>query len=136
MKKVTAAAMVAEARESIENLTVEQVVGEISSGHPLLVDIREADELFATGVIPGAVHAPRGMIEFYADPASPYHRDVFQPDARVVLYCASSGRSALAVKSLQQLGYSNVGHLDGGVKAWAAAGWPLESRYPSEGVSK
>jgi rhodanese-related sulfurtransferase len=120
--------LVADARESIENLTVEQVVAELSAGHPLLVDIREADELSATGVIPGAVHAPRGMIEFYADPASPYHREAFQPGARVVLYCASSGRSALAVKSLQQLGYTNVGHLDGGVKAWTAAGRPLESR--------
>ena len=128
MKTVTAAAMVAEAREAIENLSVEQVVGELSAGYPLLVDIREADEISATGIIPGAVHAPRGMIEFYADPASPYHREAFQPDARVVLYCASSGRSALAVKSLQQLGYTNVGHLDGGLKAWTAAGWPLEPR--------
>jgi rhodanese-related sulfurtransferase len=128
MKTVTAAAMVAEARETIENLSVEQVVAELSAGYPLLVDIRESEEISATGVIPGSVQAPRGMIEFYADPASPYHREAFQPDARVVLYCASSGRSALAVKSLQQLGYTNVGHLDGGVKAWTAAGWPLEKR--------
>lgn len=120
--------MVAEARESIDNLSVDQVVAERSSSEPLLVDIREAEEIAATGAIPGSVHAPRGMLEFYADPASPYHREAFAPDARVILYCASSGRSALAVKTLQQLGYTNVAHLDGGVKAWTAAGQTLESR--------
>lgn len=125
---VTAAAMVAEARNEIENLSVEQVETELAWGSPMLVDIREAEELAATGIIPGSVHAPRGMIEFYADPASPYHREAFDPDARIILYCASSGRSALAVQSLQQLGYTNVAHLDGGVKAWTAAGQPLESR--------
>jgi rhodanese-related sulfurtransferase len=125
MKPQTASALVAEARDSIENLTVDQVASEISSGNPLLVDIREIDEIASTGIIPGAVHAPRGMIEFYADPASPYHRSEFDPSRRVILYCASSGRSALAVKSLETLGYSDIGHLDGGVKAWSAAGRSL-----------
>jgi len=128
MKTNTSAAeMVAEARSSIENLSVEQVMAEIASGDPLLVDIREAEELATSGKIGGAVHAPRGMIEFYADPTSPYHRQEFDPGRRVILYCASSGRSALAVKSLQSLGYRDVGHLDGGVKAWTAAAQPLES---------
>ena len=127
MKASTAAAMVAEARDSIANLSVEQVAAELATGEPLLVDIREADELAATGKIGGAVHAPRGMIEFYADPASPYHRAEFDPGRRVILYCASSGRSALAVKSLGSLGYRDVGHLDGGLKAWTAADQPLES---------
>lgn len=127
MNKTTAAELVAEARSIIENLSVDQVVSEISTGEPLLVDIRETEELASTGVIPGSVHAPRGMIEFYADPTSPYHRREFGPERRVILYCASSGRSALAVKTLATLGYSRVGHLDGGLKAWTAAGQPLES---------
>jgi rhodanese-related sulfurtransferase len=122
----TAAAMVSDARESIDNLTVDQVERELATGAPLLVDIRESEELAATGVIAGAVHAPRGMLEFYADPASPYHRDEFDPSRRVILYCASSGRSALAVKSLQSLGYRDVAHLDGGIKAWSAAGGSLQ----------
>lgn len=126
--KTTAAELVAKARNSIENLSVEQVSAEISTGNVLLVDIREAEELATTGMIPGAVHAPRGMIEFYADPASPYHRSEFDPGTRVILYCASSGRSALAVKSLQDLGYSDIGHLDGGLKAWNAANLALEVR--------
>ncbi len=124
--KATAAELVAEARSSIENLSVEEVFAERKGGNALLVDIREAEELAATGMIQGAVHAPRGMIEFYADPASPYHRSEFDPGARVILYCASSGRSALAVKSLQELGYTNIAHLDGGLKAWKAASLPLQ----------
>lgn len=127
MKTVTAAEMVADARETIENLSVDRVAQELATGDALLVDIREGEELAATGKIAGATHAPRGMIEFYADPASPYHRQEFDPARRVILYCASSGRSALAVKTLQSLGYRNVGHLDGGVKAWTAAARSLEA---------
>jgi rhodanese-related sulfurtransferase len=85
------------------------------------VDLREPDEVANSGTIPGAVHAPRGMLEFYADPASPYHRAEFDPARRTILYCASGGRSALAVEALQQLGYGQVAHLDGGFKAWAAS---------------
>lgn len=128
MTTTTASAMVSEARESIQNLTAEQVASEMAAGNPLVVDIRESEEIAATGMIAGSTHAPRGMIEFYADPASPYHRAEFDPGKRVILYCASSGRSALAVKSLQALGYRDIGHLDGGVKAWGAAGQPLVTR--------
>ena len=74
------------------------------------------------GVIPGAAHAPRGMLEFYADPTSPYHRKEFDPARRVVLHCASGGRSALAADTLKQMGYQNVAHLDGGFKALEGAG--------------
>lgn len=125
MKTLTASALVAEARETIANLSVDQVAAEIASGDPVIVDIREIDELAVTGRIEGATHAPRGMLEFYADPASPYHRPEFEPNRRVILYCASSGRSALAVKTLQSLGYRDVAHLDGGIKAWSAANQPL-----------
>ena len=118
----TAADMVAEAKTHIENLTVEQAADEIERGDALLVDIREPGEREADGFIPEAVPAPRGMLEFWADPSSPYHRDEFQPEKRVILHCASGGRSALAAQTLQELGYSNVAHMVGGIKAWNSSG--------------
>ncbi len=122
----TAAQLVAEAKASIDNLTTDQVAQEIAGGDVLVVDIREPGERDANGVIAGSVSAPRGMLEFYADPASPYHKDGFDPDRRVILHCASGGRSALAVKSLQELGYTNVAHLDKGFNAWKEQGLPVE----------
>jgi rhodanese-related sulfurtransferase len=118
----TAAQLVADARQRIENLTPDQVAAELARGQVLLVDIREPHERVQSGSIAGAVHAPRGMLEFYADPTSAYHRPEFDPGRRTILYCASGGRSALAVASLQQLGYATVAHLDGGLKAWTASG--------------
>lgn len=122
----TAAGMVADAKARIENLTPEQVELEVRNG-ALLVDIREPEERGVNGAIPENTHAARGMLEFYADPTSPYHRQEFDPDTRVILYCASGGRSALAADMLRQMGYSNVAHLDGGIKAWAEAGKPVET---------
>lgn len=121
----TAAALVAEAKSSVENLSPEQVAQELIRGS-LVVDLREPTEL-AGGTIDGSVHAPRGMLEFWADPTSPYHRDEFDPTRRTVLYCASGGRSALAARTLGDLGYADVAHLDGGFKAWIAAGGPVAS---------
>lgn len=118
----TAAELVTEAKKHIRNLTVDEVGTALDAGSVTLVDIREPDEVQRDGQIPGAVLAPRGMLEFWADPTSPYHRGEFVPDAHVILYCASSGRSALAVRTLQSLGYSDVGHLDGGFKAWKEDG--------------
>ncbi|RJF73102.1 MULTISPECIES: rhodanese-like domain-containing protein [Deinococcus] len=121
----TAAQMVQEAKQRVENLTPQQVADELQQGDALLVDIREPGEREQTGVIPGAISAPRGMLEFWADPSSPYHRQEFQPDRRVILHCASGGRSALAADMLNDLGYSNAAHLDGGFKAWSEAGQPV-----------
>ncbi len=121
----SAAEMVASAKERIENLTVDETARELESGDVLLVDIREPLEREQMGTIPGAVEAPRGMLEFLADPASPYHREEFRPDRRVILHCASGGRSALATVMLQELGYSNVAHLDGGITAWKEEGKPI-----------
>lgn len=121
----TAGQMVAEAKQQVENLTVEQVVAEIPSDDLLLVDIREPQERRDKGCIPGAVSAPRGMLEFWADPSSPYHREEFDPDRRTILYCASGGRSALAAVMLADLGYRSVAHLDGGFTAWQQAGQPV-----------
>ncbi len=122
----TAAEMVAEAKTRTESLTAEQVAAERDAGRALVVDIRDADQRANDGAIPGAIHASRGMLEFYADPSSPYHRPEFDPTSRVILHCASGGRSALAADTLKQLGYTNVAHLDGGFKAWKDAGKPTE----------
>jgi rhodanese-related sulfurtransferase len=126
MTTKTAAQLVQDAKSGIEDLTPDQVAAEVAAGEALLVDVRDAPER-ANGTIPGAVHASRGMLEFYADPSSPYHRSEFDPGKRVILHCASGGRSALAAQSLKSLGYANVAHLDGGFKAWQAAGKPVES---------
>ena len=92
----------------------------------LLVDIREAEE-WRQGSIPGAMHTSRGMLEFSADPTSAYYRAEFDPGRRIILYCASGGRSALAADMLQVLGYTRVAHLDGGLKAWREAGLNVEA---------
>jgi rhodanese-related sulfurtransferase len=126
MKAKTAAEMVREAKQRVENLTVEQVAAEMGKGNTVLIDLRESEERVQHGAIPGAVSAPRGMLEFWADPTHPHHRDEFDPARRVILYCASGGRSALAADTLRQLGYSNVAHLDGGFPAWKEAGRPVQ----------
>jgi rhodanese-related sulfurtransferase len=127
MTTKTVAHLVAEAKAQIEHLTPEEVVSELQRGNALLVDLREPAERVEHGVIRGAVHAPRGMLEFYADPTSAYYRPEFDPGRRTILYCASGGRSALAAAAMQQLGYSRVAHLNGGLKAWREAGLSVES---------
>lgn len=121
----SAAELVKEAKQNIENLTPEQVNNELQEG-ATLVDIRESEEISSNGKIPGSVHAPRGMLEFYADDATPYHKDVFEKNNRIILHCASGGRSALAAKTLKDMGFENVAHLDGGIKAWKEAGLSIE----------
>ena len=128
MRTRTVMTLVAEAKGRAQNLSPDEVARELEDGEVVLVDLREPAELAEQGVIPGAIHAPRGMLEFYADPASPYHRDEFQPGARTILYCASGGRSALACDSLRGLGYEHLAHLDGGLKAWKEAGRPTQPR--------
>lgn len=126
----TAAEMVAEAKSRIQNLSPEQVAKEQAAG-AIVVDVREPNERTEGGVIPGAISAPRGMLEFYADPSSSYHRPELDPGRRVILHCAVGGRSALAADMLGQLGYTNVAHLEGGMNAWKASGLPVQSD-PSE----
>jgi rhodanese-related sulfurtransferase len=125
--KKTATQLVNEAKQRIENLTADQVAAELDRGGVLLLDLREVDERTKKGAIPGAVHAPRGMLEFYADPMHEDHRPEFDPTRRTILYCAGGARSALAVLTLRQLGYANVAHLDGGFTAWTARGHEVES---------
>lgn len=125
MTTYTAAGLVAEAKDTVENLSVDEFVARSRQSGSVLVDLREAHERADSGSIPGAVHAPRGMIEFHADPTSPYHIDALVPSKRVLLYCASGGRSALAAATLRTMGYHDVAHLDGGFKAWLEAGRPI-----------
>ena len=122
----TAAHLVFDARARIENLSPAAVAEEMERGDVLLVDLREPEECRHRGGIPGAIHAPRGMLEFFADPTSAYYRAEFDPDQRTVLYCAGGGRSALAADMLQALGYTRVAYLDGGLTAWRDAGLTTE----------
>ncbi len=92
---------------------------------PLFVDLRDVRELEREGVIPGAFHAPRGVLEFWVDPQSAYFKPVFAPGRRLVLFCAAGWRSALAAKALQDMGVPGVCHVDGGFTAWKAAGAPV-----------
>jgi rhodanese-related sulfurtransferase len=123
----TTAHLIAEAKGRIETLDPVAVAAELEGGDVLLVDIREAAERAEHGSIPGAIHAPRGMLEFSADPTSAYYRPDFDPGRRTILFCASGGRSALAADVLQLLGYTRVAHLDGGFTAWRGAGLTVES---------
>lgn len=125
MKK-KAADLVAEAKSRIENLDPDAVENELQNGDAVLVDIRDSPELEENGRIPGAVHIPRGMLEFRADTTSPYHHAPLDPSKSVILHCASGGRSALAAQTLQEMGYEQVAHLDGGINAWKEAGKPTE----------
>jgi len=122
MANKSATNLVKEAKQQIENLTPQQVKEEMLNNNATLVDIRESEELLQNGRIPGAIHAPRGMLEFYADASLPYHKPEFDKKKRIILHCASGGRSALATATLKQMGFENVAHLDGGIKAWKDSG--------------
>ncbi|MGV3529898.1 MAG: rhodanese-like domain-containing protein [Flavisolibacter sp.] len=126
MSAKSATELVKTAKAGIENLSPQQVHEEITKGIATLIDIRESEELEKNGKIPGSTHAPRGMLEFYADPTTPYHRPEFDQDKRIILHCASGGRSALATATLKEMGYQNIAHLDGGINAWKEASLPTE----------
>ena len=117
--------MVAMAKAHIENLTPDEVAAELESGTATLIDVREEGERRSKGWPRDAHHAPRGMLEFYADPTSPWHRDEFDSDARLILMCETGGRSALATEMLQKMGFRRVAHLDGGFRAWRIQGLPV-----------
>ena len=119
--------MVAEAKNATTSFSVEEARAKHEAGEILLVDIRDPRELQREGRIPGASHAPRGMLEFWVDPASPYHKDWLATDKPVVLFCASSWRSALSAKTLQDMGMDNIAEMEGGFSAWRDAGAPIET---------
>ncbi len=116
--------MLAEANAAVEKIDVARAKSLIAAG-ALVVDIRDAPEVEASGKVAGAVHVPRGMLEFRADGATAYHNPEFRTDRPVILYCASGGRAALSGKLLQDMGYAEVYNM-GGLKDWAEAGGEVE----------
>lgn len=121
--------LVAAARGRIENLGDEELAAELELKleNVVLVDLREHSEREQGGAIPDAVHIPRGLLEFCADPTLPAHRAELDPDKRIVLYCAVGGRSALAAAALRDMGFQDVAHLDGGFERWRQAGRPISA---------
>ncbi|MFZ1430078.1 MAG: rhodanese-like domain-containing protein [Geminicoccaceae bacterium] len=117
--------MLAAANEAVPRIGRDEAQKLMAGGDVLVVDVRDAPELQANGKIKGAVHVSRGMLEFKADPESPYHDPAFEKDKTVLLYCASGGRSALAAKALKDLGYKDVRNL-GAFKDWAEGGGEIE----------
>ena len=126
--KKSAKTLVDEANALVEARSVDEARALHAGGEVLFVDLRDVLELEREGVIPGAVHAPRGMLEFWVDPESPYHREVFAPGRSLLLFCAAGWRSALAARSLLEMGVEPVAHLEGGFSAWKASGAPVGAR--------
>lgn len=130
-RRTTLDEMVAAAKARIEELTVEQLQAEIEAGAVTVVDIRDVRERWDKGVIPGSKSMPRGMLEFWFAPESPYFKGGLEFDHRFVLHCAGGQRSALAAAVLQDLGYTNVAHLEVGFNGWKAAGGAVEEDRPN-----
>ncbi len=121
-------ALVDEAMAQVTTHSVDQVRQRLDDPALQLVDIRDARELEREGTVPGAINAPRGMLEFWVDPDSPYYKPVLgDEDKQYVLFCGAGWRSALAAKALQDMGMTNVAHIDGGFTEWAKQGAPVES---------
>ena len=117
--------LIQNAMAEIETLPVEQAQEILGDPNTVFVDIRDIRELEREGMIPNALHAPRGMLEFWVDPESPYYKPIFGEGKRLVLYCASAWRSALATQTLQRMGVPNICHLEGGFSAWKKAQLPV-----------
>jgi len=113
--------MLAEANAVIETVSVQDLGYLLDDPDVVLVDVRETVERERDGLIPGSVHAPRGLLEFQADPESPAYNTELRPEDRIILYCGSGGRSALAAKTLLDMGYAEVASLAGGFEAWRSA---------------
>ena len=118
--------LVADAEREIVALTPDEVRAALDDPNTVIVDIRDVRELWRDGKIPGAIHSPRGMNEFWIDPTCEYHKPIYASGKRFVLYCAAAWRSALEAKMFQDMGLSNVAHMAGGFTAWKAAGMPVE----------
>lgn len=118
--------LVAEANAKIRVLAVDEAMTMHGRDDVLFIDVRDVRELARTGRIPGARHVPRGLLEFWIDPASPYHKPFFAEDRTFVFYCTVSWRSALATKAAQDMGLSPVAHFAGGLEAWIDAGGAIE----------
>lgn len=118
--------LVAEADASVRLVSLEEARDMTGRDDVQFIDVRDVREVAKTGRIAGARHVPRGMLEFWIDPQSPYHKPVFDRDATYVFYCAGAWRSALAAKTAQDMGLQPVAHMEGGMKAWLEAGGPID----------
>ncbi len=130
MSKITTgiAQLCAEAEAAIETWPVDKAMAHIEDDAVVFVDLRDVRELWREGTIPGALHVPRGMLDFLVDQESPYDRDIFQSGKRFVLFCNMGWRAALATKAVQDMGLAPVCHLGGGFTAWREAGGAVETR--------
>ena len=118
--------MVADANKEVEEISITDARLLIGQENVLFIDIRDIREVAKTGRIVGARHVPRGMLEMWIDPDTPYHRSFFADEKKFIFYCAGAGRSALAAKTAQDMGLTPVAHLEGGMTAWIEAGAPIE----------
>jgi len=126
--KIGYQALIAQAMEQVETVPLSQAKAFLEDSNTVFVDIRDVRELEREGMIPNALHAPRGMLEFLVDPDSPYFKPIFGEGKRLVLYCASAWRSALATETLQRMGVPGVCHLEGGFSAWKKAELPVATK--------
>ena len=131
--KTTVKDMVANANKEIRTIPVEDARKLLGDENTVFVDIRDVRELERDGMIPGAMHAPRGMLEFWVDPESPYHKEIFASGKTFVLYCASAWRSALATKAVQDMGLEPVAHIEGGFGGWKKADGPVAEKPSKKG---
>ena len=122
--------LLAEAEAAIETLEVDAVQKLLTDEDTVLIDLRDPRELDREGKMPGAFHCPRGMLEFWIDPESPYAKPEFQQDKQYVFFCAGGWRSALAAKTAQDMGLNPVAHMRGGFGAWKKSGAPVEGGEP------
>jgi rhodanese-related sulfurtransferase len=118
--------LVDEANAEIETISPQEAAKRSGEGDTVLIDIRDIRELQREGRVPGASHCPRGMLEFWIDPESPYHKELFSSGKSFVFFCAAGWRSALATKTAQDMGLEPVAHIEGGFGAWRDAGLPVE----------
>ena len=125
--KVPVAQMVASARERIEEIETADAIKMVDDDGVVIVDIRDVRERERSGYIPGSVHCPRGMVEFWVDPESPYFKEVFAQDKRYVFHCASGWRSALTVATLKDMGFE-AAHIKEGYSTWEKQGGPVEKK--------
>jgi len=128
--KKSAADMVANARSHIEEIETADLIKMVGDPNVVIVDLRDIRERQRSGFIPGSFHAPRGMIEFWVDPSSPYFKEIFGEDKKFVFHCASGWRSALTTETLQDMGFE-AAHLKAGFADWLKQGGPIEPGQPS-----
>jgi rhodanese-related sulfurtransferase len=127
--KTSAAEMVAASRARIEEIETADAIAMVDDPNVQFVDLRDPRELERTGFIPGAFHCPRGMLEFWVDPDSPYFKEVFAEDKKFVFHCASGWRSAISVATLQDMGF-DAAHIKEGFSTWEKSGGPVARKEP------